>query len=236
MIMKGLKFIPCLLVTLLTTPGFGQSNEDQYHSNLSPAIEVSVGAAILAEDAGTEVAFGFGLSAPLNAFKPRPDGPDIIINIECKRLPPRPDPWRDIPPIIVFQPNPIPDPWVAFGLSDLTIGATWILASSVGVGFDLSDRINVSGFFGGGFESTKGETTETDNGTFRTTNSTAPLLTYGATARIGLNRNLHAKVEAQFISTFEDNMNVIGPDGSVATFEADNMVTPIFSAGLGYRF
>lgn len=147
------------------------------------------------------------------------------------------DPWRDMGPIIIWPPFPIPpgpdpEPWDNFRLSQVQLGRTLIVSPSLGLRFG-SDRLNFHLFGGGGFQHTQANTSEIRGFIYRTTDATAPLITYGAAARYHLTDGISVRVEFRSLKTFEGNMSVIGPDGSVALFEGMAMNTPMLSAGIG---
>lgn len=145
------------------------------------------------------------------------------------------DPWRNIPPIIIwppFPPPPNPDPWTDFPLSEVQLGRTLIVTPSLALRFG-GDKLNFQLFGGAGFQHTQANTSEIRGLTYRTTDATAPLITYGAATRYNLTDGLSLKVEFRALKTFEGNMSVIGPDGSIALFEGMAMTTPMISAGIG---
>ncbi|MFN0216858.1 MAG: hypothetical protein ACKVT2_21590 [Saprospiraceae bacterium] len=145
------------------------------------------------------------------------------------------DPWMRRPPIIIwppFPPPPNPDPWVDFPLEQVQLGRTLLVSPSLALSFG-GDKLSFQVFGGGGFQHIQANSTELRGLSYRTTDSTSPLLSYGAAARYALTNEISAKVEFRAMKTFDGNMSVIGPDGSIALFEGMAMTTPMLTAGIG---
>lgn len=201
---------------------------------------LSGGLALFPNDAGTTEFIKVSFN---HCFRPiTRKNRKFLIGIDWIRIPLIHDPWINMPPIIIFPPTPGPGPdpvppWVNFKLNELELGASSIFTPKLGMDFSLNDRLNFSVFAGGGFQFTKGNTTNIPEvGAFRTTDASHPVLTYGASAQLKFTESLFIKAGIAGLSSFENNMSVIGPDESMATFEGGTMQIPMVNAGIGFSF
>jgi len=234
------KVIYCLvcLCLILTFNALGQEAETSDSKTIqSSNLVLSGGLVILPNDAGTSEFIKVSFNHCFRLVNRR--ARNLCLGIDWIRIPPIRDPWRDMPPIIIVPPRPEPDPtpWDQFRLSELELGASSIFTPKLGMDFPLNDRLNFSVFAGGGFQFTKGNTTNIPEvGAFRTTDSSHPVITYGASAQLKFTQSLFIKAGIAGLSSFENNMSVIGPDGSIATFEGGTMQIPMVNAGIGFSF
>jgi len=232
--------IYCLacLCLFLSVQALGQEAEmPDSKTTQSSNLVISGGLAFFPNDAGTSEFFKVSFN---HCFRPvLRKNRKLIIGVDWIRFLPRFDPWINIPPIIIVpnSPEPDPGPWIDFKLGELELGTSSTFTPKIGMDFPLNDRINFSVFAGGGFQFTKGNTTNIQElGNFRTTDTTHPVVTYGAAAQFQFTNSLFIKAEFASLSTFENNMSVIGPDDSIATFEGGNMQIPMVNAGIGFSF
>lgn len=162
----------------------------------------------------------------------------VLLEVEFMRIPgPFPDPWQNMPPIIVIPPiGPDPDPTLFNGLplNELQIGDTWMFSPTVGIDFPLADRLSLAASAGGGFSFSSGASTQIgQRGTFTTNPATSPLISYNLALKYMLGNRLNLRAEAQGIHLFHENLEVTGPDGSLGIFAGMNMFTPAFKIGIG---
>ena len=236
--MKKLLFSLALLCFSLSNFTYAQTDTATSSPKLSRGMNLEVNAGILLMDNLPDPEPVFGLTwttfiCPNNGRIRR--GICWFVDWRVIFRPPIFDPWGTRPPIIINGPTPRPDPepWNQFQLNELELGRSLSFTPCMGAAIDLNDRLSFSLFVGGGFQHTEGNSTELANGTFRTTNSTSPLFAFGANTRFRLGGRAYAKVEFQGITTFEGDMDVIGPEGSIATFEGGSLIAPMFGVGLG---
>lgn len=222
----------------------GQSTTTEERSSLvtGSSLTVSAGVLVLPNGVGATTAVSTNVRILTQCDRRNEKRPlwCRFLELELTRLLRHGDPWKNIPPIVVLPPRPTPgpdpDPWSNFRLSEIDVGASTMFTSILGGDILLSNRLNLSLFVGGGFKVTEGITTELSTGSFRTFNSTDPVITYGAALQIGLTGSLYAKAGIRGLTLFEGEMEVQGPDGSIATFEGESMTAPMINLGLGYSF
>jgi hypothetical protein len=204
----------------------------------SARLELLGGIAILPESAGTVAGFGGQIYLPLNICKTR----NRPIWCWGLRLPwwwwrPYGDPWRKRPPIIVWPPFPGPGPdtapWDGFDVSQVEIGQSIMFNPGVQLDLFPQSKLGISLFAGGGFKYEKGNSTEIANfGKVETFDKSVPVLSYGIGANYNLSDKIGIKAEVQSMTVYSENLQVHGPDGSVATFHGAKQTMPVFSAGL----
>lgn len=234
-----------MLFGLLLAQGYSQESESG-RSNIfdsNSSISVSTGVLVLPNRVGITpiVNVNFRIINICDRRNKNRPAWCYFSEIDISRIWRHRDPWKDIPPILVLpepfpEPDPGPLPWENFRISELEVGASTLFNPVFGADIGLRDRLGLSLSGGVGFKFTEGNETKLNEGVFRTTQSTSPLVTYGADLRLGLTKSLSAKVGVRGLTTFEGNMDVIGPDGSIATFEGGTMTAPMATLGLGYSF
>lgn len=228
-----------MLFGLLLAQGYSQEVRPDINniSNSNSSISINAGMLLLPNGVGATPALNVNFRQPFCRIINPPPRWCFFLGIDLSRILRYLDPWPDPPPIWVV-PSIEPDIqlWENFRISELEVGTSTLFNPVFGADIRLRDRLGLSLSGGVGFKFTQDNATELNGGVFRTTPSTSPLVTYGAALQLGLTKSLSAKVGVRGLTTFEGNMDVLGPDGSVATFEGGSMTAPMATLGLGYSF
>jgi hypothetical protein len=227
------RFILCLIAFCLATSwAMAQTtNAKSERGTATAGADLLVGSLFFKEEPKTATVVGVNLWTRLGCLERRLWC--WIIETDIWWRGPIGDPWRDIFPVVVVPTRPPTGPWDKFDISQVELGRALVVSPSLGLQFG-GEKFKGSIFGGGGFQYTYGAESTIGGQKFRTTGGTAPLLSYGATARYFLKNNLSVRGQVGAMRVFEKDFNIIGPDGSVGIFEGMASTVPMVAVGVGF--